>query len=57
MICFYVVIGRRLPCGDPGSERDRHCQMLKLAVLSVLPGIILIVRNAVNLAESFAVGH
>ena len=52
--CIFIA-GRVLPCGEPGSERDRHCQMFKLTLLSVLPGLILIARNAVNLADSFEV--
>ena len=52
-----IIPGQLLPCGEPGSQRSRRCQMLKLTVLSILPGLILIVRNAVNLAESSEVSQ
>lgn len=45
----------RTLCGQRGSAKERHCQLFKLTILAILPGLILIVRNAVNVAESVRV--
>ncbi|XP_052285331.1 speract receptor-like [Dreissena polymorpha] len=39
------------PCGRGGSLKERRCQLFKLATLAILPGIILIVRDAVKVAS------
>ncbi|KAH3823394.1 hypothetical protein DPMN_125193 [Dreissena polymorpha] len=38
-------------CGRGGSLKERRCQLFKLTTLAILPGIILIVRDAVKVAN------
>lgn len=46
---------REVLCGSEGSTREKNCQLLKLTVLVVLPGVILILQNVVNLVENVEV--
>ncbi|XP_052760910.1 uncharacterized protein LOC128203508 [Mya arenaria] len=39
-------------CGHGGSAREQKCQLLKLTILAIIPGLILIVRDAVNVAAN-----
>ncbi|KAH3817436.1 hypothetical protein DPMN_118972 [Dreissena polymorpha] len=43
------------PCGRGGSLKERRCQLFKLTTLAILPGIILIVRDAVEVASDVEV--
>ncbi|KAH3817391.1 hypothetical protein DPMN_118925 [Dreissena polymorpha] len=42
-------------CGRGGSLKERRCQLFKLTTLAILPGIILIVRDAVKVANDVKV--
>lgn len=42
-------------CGQKGSRKERHCQLFKLTILAILPGLILIVRNAINVVDNVKV--
>lgn len=48
-------VGDKTLCGQRGSQKERHCQLFKLTALAILPGLILIVRNAINVAENVKV--
>lgn len=42
-------------CGRDGSLRERRCQLFKLTMLAILPGIIIIVRDALKVASDVQV--